>query len=135
MGAVAGGLRHGVLPDAEIAGEEARLRLHQPGGIGRPVFADPPERLDDLGRRLGDEVGGLSLLVRLQIGGERAPALFDRPGDVARKRLRVPHHVGGGRRVRRRAAGCLQLPPFFARNIRPLVIFEAHYRNYNTQNA
>ena len=89
----------GALPDCEVAREEARLRLHQTRRVGGPVFADPAERLHDLGRRVGDEIGGLALLMRLQIGRERAPALLDGAGKVAREGFRVANHVRRRRSV------------------------------------
>ena len=55
-----------IAPDGQIAGEEPRLCLQRPGGIGKPVFCDLGEGLDHVDHGLADEIAEFAALARLR---------------------------------------------------------------------
>jgi hypothetical protein len=80
---------HRARPEIEVGAAKAGLQLERAVRIGHPILGNTTDRLDRIGKVLGQVALYFSFLARFQVGRERLAAFFDQAGKIARKRLDI----------------------------------------------
>ena len=80
----------------EIGAAEPRLQFYRARRVRQPILEHLAERLDHVGDFVGGAGLDLSLLARLEVGGERLAAALDHAGEVLGERLNVDRAELGG---------------------------------------